>query len=148
MTISVCILQNLEKYRVLWTDFSASCPEINQFSVSKFGPEPAKPTNSLALVVTPQSKISETVLIRGHKICFHSAVWKVSIIIPDTPSYLKPRLLLSFIRGVFSSPELAQGELLGYRDVRRPSYVWTSVTSETYETSETSVRQLFSLCTL
>ena len=47
-----------------------------------------------------------------------------------------------------SSPELAQGELLGYRDVRRPSYVWTSVTSETYETSETSVRQLFSLCTL
>ena len=51
----------------------------------------------------------------------------------------------------FSSPELAQGELLGYRDVRRPSYVWTSVTSETsetYETSETSVRQLFSLCTL
>ena len=52
---------------------------------------------------------------------------------------------------VFSSPELAQGELLGYCDVRRPSYVWTSVTSETsetYETSETSVRQLFSLCTL
>ena len=43
---------------------------------------------------------------------------------------------------VFSSPELAQGELLGYCDVRRPSYVWTS------ETSETSVRQLFSLCTL
>ena len=42
----------------------------------------------------------------------------------------------------FSSPELAQGELLGYRNVRRPSYVWTSVTSET------SVRQLFSLCTL
>ena len=46
---------------------------------------------------------------------------------------------------VISSPELAQGELLGYRDVRRPSYVWTSVTSETYETS---VRQLFSLYTL
>ena len=46
---------------------------------------------------------------------------------------------------IFSSAELAQGELLGYRDVRRPSYVWTSVTSET---SETSVRQLFSLCTL
>ena len=43
---------------------------------------------------------------------------------------------------IFSSPELAQGELLGYCDVRRPSYVWTSVTSET------SVRQLFSLCTL
>ena len=41
-----------------------------------------------------------------------------------------------------SSPELAQGELLGYRDVRRPSYVWRS------ETYETSVRQLFSLCTL
>ena len=51
-------------------------------------------------------------------------------------------VLLTYI---FSSPELAQGELLGYRDVRRPSYVWTS---ETYETSETSVRQLFSLCTL
>ena len=46
---------------------------------------------------------------------------------------------------IFSSSELAQGELLGYRDVRRPSYVWTSVTSETYETS---VHQLFSLCTL
>ena len=43
---------------------------------------------------------------------------------------------------IFSSPELAQDELLGYSDVRRPSYVWTSVTSET------SVRQLFSLCTL
>ena len=42
----------------------------------------------------------------------------------------------------FSSPELAQGELLGYCDVRRPSYVWTS------KTYETSVRQLFSLCTL
>ena len=49
---------------------------------------------------------------------------------------------------IFSSPELAQGELLGYRDVRQPSYVWTSVMSETYETSETFVRQLFSLCTL
>ena len=59
---------------------------------------------------------------------------------------------LSFINSFFfSSPEHAQGELLGYRDVRRPSYVWTSVTSETsetYETSEMSVRQLFSLCTL
>ena len=43
---------------------------------------------------------------------------------------------------IFSSPELAQDELLGYRDVRRLSYVWTS------ETYETSVRQLFSLCTL
>ena len=43
---------------------------------------------------------------------------------------------------IFSSPELAQGELLGYCDVRRPSYVWTS------KTYETSVRQLFSLCTL
>ena len=56
--------------------------------------------------------------------------------------------LLSHVSSLVSSPELAQGELLGYRDVRRPSYVWTSVTSETYETSETSVRQLFSLCTL
>ena len=58
--------------------------------------------------------------------------------------------LRSMFTSIFSSPELAQGELLGYRDVRRPSYVWTSVTSETsetYETSETSVRQLFSLCT-
>ena len=48
--MSVCILQNLEKYRVLWTDFSASCREINQFSVSKIVQEPAKPTISLALV--------------------------------------------------------------------------------------------------
>ena len=32
----------------------------------------------------------------------------------------------------FCSPELAQGELLGYRDVRRPSYMWTSVTSELF----------------
>ena len=36
-----------------------------------------------------------------------------------------------FVFVFFSSPELAQDELLGYRDVRRPSYVWTSVTSET-----------------
>ena len=47
--MSVCVLQNLEKYRVLWTDFLASCREINRFSVSKIGPEPAKPTISLAL---------------------------------------------------------------------------------------------------
>ena len=47
--MSVCILQNLKKYRVLSTDFSVSCREINRFSVSKFGPEPAKPTISLAL---------------------------------------------------------------------------------------------------
>ena len=40
--MSVCVLQNLEKYRVLWTDFLASCREINRFSVSKIGPEPAK----------------------------------------------------------------------------------------------------------
>ena len=46
----------------------------------------------------------------------------------------------------FSSPELGQAELLGYRDVRRPSYVWTSVTSEmseTYVTSEMSFRELY-----
>ena len=48
--MSVCVLQNLEKYRGLWTDFLASCREINRFSVSKIGPEPAKPTISLALV--------------------------------------------------------------------------------------------------
>ena len=42
--MSVCVLQNLEKYRVLWTDFLASCRETNRFSVSKIGPEPAKPT--------------------------------------------------------------------------------------------------------
>ena len=48
--MAVCILQNLEKYRVLWTDFSASCRETNRFSVSKIGPEPAKPTISLALL--------------------------------------------------------------------------------------------------
>ena len=50
--MSVCVLQNLEKYRVLWTDFLGSCREINRFSVSKIGPEPAKPTISLALVST------------------------------------------------------------------------------------------------
>ena len=48
--MSVCVLQNLEKYRVLWTDFLASCRETNRFSVSKIGPEPAKPTISLALL--------------------------------------------------------------------------------------------------
>ena len=48
--MSVCVLQNLEKYRVLWTDFLASCRETNRFSVSKIGPEPAKPTISLALI--------------------------------------------------------------------------------------------------
>ena len=49
--MSVCVLQNLEKDRVLWTDFLASCREINRFSVSKIGPEPAKPTISLALLM-------------------------------------------------------------------------------------------------
>ena len=49
--MSVCVLQNLEKNRVLWTDFFASCREVNRFSVSKIGPEPAKPTISLALVI-------------------------------------------------------------------------------------------------
>ena len=48
--MSVCVLQNLEKYRALWTEFSTSCREINRFSVSKIGPEPAKPTISLALL--------------------------------------------------------------------------------------------------
>ena len=47
--MSVCVLQNLYKYRVLWTDLLAPCREINRFSVSKIGPEPAKPTISLAL---------------------------------------------------------------------------------------------------
>ena len=49
--MTVCVLQNLEKYRVLWTDFSASCRKINWFSVSKISPEPAKPTISLALLL-------------------------------------------------------------------------------------------------
>ena len=48
--MSVSVLQNLKKYRVLWTDFLASCREINRFSVSKIGPEPAKPKISLALI--------------------------------------------------------------------------------------------------
>ena len=48
--MSICVLQNLEKDRVVWTDFLASCREINRFSVSKIGPEPAKPTISLALI--------------------------------------------------------------------------------------------------
>ena len=55
--MSVCILQNLEKYRVLWTDFSASCREINRFSVSKIGPEPEKQTIALALLNTYVSLI-------------------------------------------------------------------------------------------
>ena len=50
--MSVCVLDNLEKYRVLWTDFLASYREISRFSVSKIGPEPAKPNISLALVAT------------------------------------------------------------------------------------------------
>ena len=53
--MSVCVLQNLEKYRVLWTNFSASCREINRFSVLKIGPELAKPTISLALVCIEES---------------------------------------------------------------------------------------------
>ena len=48
--MSVCVLQDLEKDRVLWIDFLASCREINWFSVSKIGPEPAKRTISLALL--------------------------------------------------------------------------------------------------
>ena len=50
--MSACVLQNLKKFRVLWTDFSASCREINRFSVSKLGPEPAKLTISVALTHT------------------------------------------------------------------------------------------------
>ena len=53
--MSVCVLQNLEKYRVSWTNFLASCREINRFSVSKIGPEPAKPTISLALLPLDES---------------------------------------------------------------------------------------------
>ena len=51
--MSVCVLQNLYKYRVLWTDLLAPCREINRFSVSKIGPEPAKPTISLDLMCVP-----------------------------------------------------------------------------------------------
>ena len=57
--MSECVLQNLEKYRVLWTDFLASGREKNRSSVSKIGPEPAKPTISLALVpCLPLNKVS------------------------------------------------------------------------------------------
>ena len=56
--MSVCVLQNLEKYRVLWTDFSASYREINRFPVSTMGPEPAKPTISLAQVHIIKKKIN------------------------------------------------------------------------------------------
>ena len=43
--------------------FLASCREINRFSISKIGPEPAKPAISLALVTIdvftePQGKLS------------------------------------------------------------------------------------------
>ena len=57
--MSVCILQNIEKCRVLWTDFSASCREINRFSVSKIGPEPAK-TDDFS------SPVQQVILIEGH----------------------------------------------------------------------------------
>ena len=60
--MSVCILQNLEKDRVLWTDFLASCREINRFSVSKIGPEPAKPTISLALGATHQALMVRAII--------------------------------------------------------------------------------------
>ena len=53
--MSICVLQNLEKDRVLWTNFLASCREINRFSVSKIGPEQAKPMISLALIGTPKN---------------------------------------------------------------------------------------------
>ena len=43
---------------VLWTDFSASCREINRFSVSKIGPEPAKPMISLALLSKVNKRFS------------------------------------------------------------------------------------------
>ena len=72
--MSVCVLQNLEKYRVLWTDFSASCREINRFLVSKIDPEPAKPTISLALgyTLSKQSQKSRSILLDGsrHSDCF------------------------------------------------------------------------------
>ena len=70
--MSVCIWQNLEKYRVLWTDFSASSREINWFSVSKTGPEPAKPKISLALC--------QTYVLKSFILCFvgHSKIIKNS----------------------------------------------------------------------
>ena len=61
--MSVCVLQNLEKYRVLWTDFSASCREINQFSVSKIGPELAKPTISIVLLLRAIFSLSVAVVV-------------------------------------------------------------------------------------
>ena len=64
--MSVCILEKLDKYRVLWTDISASCREINRFSVSKIGPELAKPMNSLALVETPHLNYSGEVVYNIH----------------------------------------------------------------------------------
>ena len=66
--MSVCISQNLEKYRVLWTDFSASCREINRFSVSKIGPEPAKPTISLALLQGDLKCSPQVLTLLLHKI--------------------------------------------------------------------------------
>ena len=60
--MSVCVLQNLEKDRVLWTDFLASCRKINRFSVSKIGPKPAKPTISLALFDMEVAQCSLTFL--------------------------------------------------------------------------------------
>ena len=49
---------------VLWTDFLASCREINRFSISKIGPKPTKPTISLALVYTKfQDSIVVVVLL-------------------------------------------------------------------------------------
>ena len=87
--------------------------------------------------------------------CFWETIWnilkllcriiqqaKLCIFAQYLGQYARMTTLLVFI---FSSPELAQGELLGYRYVRRLSHVWTSVTSETYKTS---VCQLLSLCTL
>ena len=64
--MSVCVLQNLEKYRVLWTDFLASCREINRSSVSKIGPEPAKPTISLALMCGAPLEHTRTVNLTEH----------------------------------------------------------------------------------
>ena len=78
--MSVCVLQNLEKYRVLWTDFLASCREINRFSVSKIGPEPAKPTISLALVL-----------------CFHTA----HLCVQPSIIYLPVHTLFPFDKLVF-----------------------------------------------
>ena len=99
--MSVCVSQNLEKYRVLWTDFSASLREIKWFSVSKIGPDPAKPTISLALILSyDRSCIKPGLIINEFRTFFSLSNTFVSLLfqLSETADYDEKRKIRLALR--------------------------------------------------